>query len=246
MDKQDLFRRAEDLCRRSAGKWQITHSSFLTPAECLQLQQGFRPEDGVIMQFFGGYDGAERRILFFIPEGEEESDTHTALCAIHYHAYFGEPCHRDYLGALLASGIERDRLGDILLSGSDAWIFCLPGVAGHLLNIDRIGKVSVKAEETAISAVPIPKKAAKTLSFTVQSMRLDAVAAGMFRLSRSSCADRIREGLLSLNYQVCLKTDAPVKEGDIISLRGCGKGSITELGGNSRKGRQFVTAEILL
>jgi len=41
-----------------------------------------------------------------------------------------------------------------------------------------------------------------------------------------------------------LRTDAGVKVGDVISLRGMGKGEITELGGLSRRGRQFVGAEI--
>ena len=54
----------------------------------------------------------------------------------------------------------------------------------------------------------------------------------------------IEEGLLSLNYSVCTKTDAPVREGDVLSLRGHGKGIVAEMGGSSRKGRIFVTAEI--
>ena len=51
---------------------------------------------------------------------------------------------------------------------------------------------------------------------------------------------------MSLNYSVCMKTDAPVGEGDVISLRGRGKGTVSGLGGNSRKGRQFVEAEIFV
>ena len=49
---------------------------------------------------------------------------------------------------------------------------------------------------------------------------------------------------VSLNYQVSLKPDCAAGEGDIISLRGAGKGKITGLGGTSRKGRLFVYAEI--
>ena len=49
---------------------------------------------------------------------------------------------------------------------------------------------------------------------------------------------------MSLNYEECLKTDHTVKEGDILSLRGAGKGKVTGTGGTSRKGRLFVYAEI--
>ena len=76
------------------------------------------------------------------------------------------------------------------------------------------------------------------------SPRLDAVCAGMFRLSRTEAARQIEAGAVSLNYDECLKTDAQVGEGDVISLRGAGKGKLAEIGGSSRKGRQFVTVEV--
>ena len=53
-----------------------------------------------------------------------------------------------------------------------------------------------------------------------------------------------RTGAVHLNYTECLRPDAPVAPGDVLSLRGAGKGSVTEVGGMSRKGRQFVTAEL--
>ena len=64
-------------------------------------------------------------------------------------------------------------------------------------------------------------------------------------LSRTSAAEAIAQGLVSLNYSVCLKPDAPVKDGDVLSLRGRGKGCVQDAGGKeSRKGRLFVKAEI--
>lgn len=53
-----------------------------------------------------------------------------------------------------------------------------------------------------------------------------------------------RAGAVHLNYAECLRPDAPVAPGDVLSLRGAGKGAVTEVGGQSRKGRQFVTAEL--
>jgi RNA-binding protein YlmH len=59
-------------------------------------------------------------------------------------------------------------------------------------------------------------------------------------------AELIRFGAVSLNYSVCEKTDAPVKENDVISVRGKGKGKITAVGGRSKKDRLFIEAEIYL
>ena len=95
-----------------------------------------------------------------------------------------------------------------------------------------------------LAAVPVPERKVRPVTFTVQSARLDAVVSGMFRLSRTSAAAQIRAGAVHLNYTECLRPDAPVAPGDVLSLRGAGKGSVTEVGGMSRKGRQFVTAEL--
>ena len=102
----------------------------------------------------------------------------------------------------------------------------------------------MKTAEIALENVPVPERKVKEVSFTVQSPRLDAVLSGLFHLSRSACARQIGAGSVSLNYTECLKPDAPVKEGDVLSLRGAGKGSVREIGGSSRKGRVFVTAEL--
>jgi RNA-binding protein YlmH len=53
-------------------------------------------------------------------------------------------------------------------------------------------------------------------------------------------------GAASLNYTICDRTDAPVKEGDILSLRGHGKGCLKAVGGRSKKDRLFVEAEVYL
>ena len=160
---------------------------------------------------------------------------------------FGSPGHRDYLGAILGLGIERDRIGDILLFDDYAYVLCLSTVASAITqNLDKVGRTSVKAEMIALSNVPVPERRVKNISFTVKSLRLDAVTGDMFGISRTTAAELIRIGAVSLNYSVCEKPDAPVREGDILSVRGKGKGRISEIGGRSKKDRLFVSAEIYL
>jgi len=196
---------------------------------------------------FGGVPGCERKAAFFLPyymdkDAFEPDDYITAIKAV---TKFALPGHRDFLGAILALGIRREFLGDIFVSGDTAYFFCLPTVAKHiLLSLDRIGKYGVSVQEVPLSAVPAPVRETQDVSFTVKSMRLDAVAAGMFGQSRTAMADSIEQGAVTLNYRECLKTDTGVNEGDTISVRGRGKGQIKNCGGVSRKGRLFVTAEI--
>ena len=241
--EDDLLRRAEDLASRCARTASVTHTNFLTPAECFTLEQ-WRPHEDCAVLLHGGFDGAERRCAFFLPDWQEPEgfDPAEYLCAVEGTAAFGEPGHRDWLGAVLGLGIGRDWLGDILIDGPRAVLVCLPSVKEHLLlNLDKVGRWGVKLKEIALTDIETPERTLEERVFSVQSPRLDAVAAGTFRLSRTAAAEAIAAGLLSLNYAVCLKPDAAVRAGDVLSLRGKGKAAVLEAGDHaSKKGRLFV------
>lgn len=248
MENSDLTRRAEDLLRRCEKSAVLTATHFLTPAERLQLERWAKTQPACRLVFSGGHPDCERTVAFFLPDYMEPEwlplDEH--IRALMITAPFGSPGHRDYLGALVGMGIGRERLGDIWVRENTAVVFCLPGVEKHLLSIDKVGHCSVRARSLPLGEVPAPERTVKQKSFSVQSLRLDAVAGGLFDLSRSEAARQVEAGLVSLNYEVCDRCDAAVREGDILSLRGKGKGRITGLGGTSRKGRQFVSGEIYL
>ena len=249
MENEDLFRRVLDLSAQCEKRSCVTNTVFLTPAECFDLRQR-RPALGdVKLLLHGGSPVCERQVAFFLPFYMEEKDLDVgeAIKAVRIRSFFGTPGHRDYLGAILGLGIERDRIGDILIVDDTAVVFCLAPVAPVLLTeLEKVGRYGVKTEEIPLSDVPAPEKRVKKMSFTVKSLRLDAVAGNLFGLSRTSAAELIRLGAVSLNYSVCEKTDAPVREGDVISIRGKGKGSITQVGGRSRKDRLFIEAELWL
>ena len=246
MENNELIRRAEDLYRRSERRNMLTMTVFLTPAERRQVENWGGHICGDKLLFHGGIDDCERTVAFFLPDymDREDFSPDEYISAIHMTAHFGSPGHRDYLGALLGMGVGRERIGDIIITDNEAYVFCLPSVAGHLMSIDKVGRVSVTAEEIALSGVPTGTKQLERVTFSVMSLRLDAVAAGMFRLSRTEAAKHIPAGTVSLNYEQCFKPDCPVRDGDIISMRGAGKGTVAGTGGTSRKGRLFVYADI--
>ncbi len=248
MENSELLRRAEDLLRRCEKNGVLTATNFLTPAERFRLERWAKTQPGCRMVFSGGHPDCERTVGFFLPDYLEEEwlplDEH--IRAFELSAPFGSPGHRDYLGALLGMGIGRERLGDIWVKENTAVIFCLPGVEKHLLSIDKVGHDTVRARSVSLGEVMPPERKVKQKSFSVQSLRLDAVVGGLFDLSRTEAARQVEAGTVSLNYEICDRCDAPVHEGDILSLRGKGKGRITGLGGTSRKGRQFVNGEIYL
>ena len=245
MENSELLKRARDLAERCERSGTVCVSGFLSPAEQHELQTrlGYIP-CGLV--FHGGGDNCERAAAFFLPDymTEDMLDLSEYLCAMKLKAYFGQPGHRDYMGALLGMGIGREWLGDIQVEGDTAYVFCMKSVLRHLLSIEKAGRYTVKASQVPLEEVPARKVETESLSFSVMSPRLDAVAAGLFHLSRTEAAKQIAAGNVSLNYAQCLKADCIVKEGDILSLKGKGKGSISGMGGTSRKGRLFVYGEI--
>lgn len=245
MENNELLKRARDLAERCERSGTVCATGFLSPAEQYEIQSklGYIPCG---LMFHGGGEACERAAAFFLPDymTEDMLDVSEYICAMKLKSYFGQPGHRDYMGALLGMGIGREWLGDIQVEGDTAYVFCMKSVLRHLLSIEKAGRYTVKASQVPLEEVPARKVETESVSFSVMSPRLDAVAAGLFHLSRAEAAKQIAAGNVSLNYSQCLKADCVVKEGDILSLKGKGKGSISGMGGTSRKGRLFVYGEI--
>lgn len=234
----ELLRRASELHDRCESACIVTHTAFLTPAEAYAIE--CRKWDNIYMF------GDERKVAFFLPYymNADELDAGEYISAIAAETKFASPSHRDYLGAILALGIKRECVGDIYVDGETAQFYVLRQVKEHILmNLDRVGRYGAKLAEIELSRVKLPEREYKELSFTVKSPRLDAVAAGMFSLSRTGVLPLIEAKSVSLNYSECTKPDAQIEDGDIISIRGYGKGRVS-FGGVSKKDRLFITAEI--
>lgn len=81
------------------------------------------------------------------------------------------------------------------------------------------------------------------ISDSVASVRLDNVVASAFRLSRTKAADLIRQGQVFVDHMESLKPDQKLAEGTLISVRHQGRVRLVEIGGRSRKGREYITME---
>lgn len=246
MEHEELLKRVDDLARRCERANIVTSTPFLAPAEQAAVSNYVNRIKGCRMLLSGGLPDCERKAAFFLPDwmAQEDFVPEEYLRVVALEAFYGTPGHRDYLGALLALGVRREWLGDIWIQGQRAWVFCLPSVAEQLAGLEQAGRVSVRGRLADLSEVPAPERKRRELRFTVQSLRFDAVLAESFRLSRSQAVKLIAAGAASLNYLPCLKNDAPVAEGDVISLKGHGKATLAEIGGKSRKDRLFLTVEL--
>ena len=120
----------------------------------------------------------------------------------------------------------------------------LDTVADFLLSSwNSAGRARLTVTEIPAAHLHIPEVRCEEVRDTVSSLRLDAVAASGFSLSRGKAADLIASGLVQLNHRECVKPDHAVAQGDVLSCRGLGKCVLTEVGGPSKKGRILIVLE---
>ena len=146
--------------------------------------------------------------------------------------------HRDLLGSLTALGAAREKLGDIVVGDDGADVVVLETLADFLLqNWERAGKTALEVKEICLRDIRTPQVRTQLRQDTVASLRLDAVCAAGFHLSRSRAGEQIAAGRVRVNGQVCCKADRQMAPGEHISLRGRGKVQLTWVGGPTKKGR---------
>ena len=135
-------------------------------------------------------------------------------------------------------------MGDLLVGDGRCDVLALEEVADFLVfHMEQAGRVKLKCSLLPLDRLEPPAVETRTIRDTVSSLRLDAVAASGFSLSRGKAADLIASGRVQLNHRECVKPDHAVAQGDVLSCRGLGKCVLTEVGGPSQKGRILIVLE---
>ena len=225
-------------------------TDFLSPQQQAQALDLLRlaevPETAYAR--LGGYEEAERRLFLFLPDWLEPEDAMSQSPIRCLRAAFraeDKLSHRDFLGSLMGMGIAREKVGDILVGPSGADLVVLEGVSGFLLQSwTSAGRAKLRVSAIEPENLHIPAVQRKEVRDTVSSLRLDAVAASGFRMSRGKAAALIESGKVQLNWRECTKPDKLLEAGDMVSARGFGKFELAEVGGLTRKGRISIVLQV--
>ena len=248
-DQRLLLARVLDQQQRADQRGVPTHTGVLSPAVqavSADLRMAAAPRQGVL---FGGYPEAERKLWAFLPDWLEEETWQESedcpVCALEVKvSAMASLAHRDYLGSLMGLGLTREKIGDILITETGAQVLVLRETLPILLaQWEKAGRYPVKLREIPLSDLSPAKGEVKKIRDTVATLRLDAVLASGFSISRSRAADLIRGGRVMVNHRPCEKADKILEEGDTLSCRGLGKCVLTEVGGTSKRGRIILGLE---
>ena len=241
-DDELLLRRLTEMAQRAANRDAPVETRFLK-AEDRSMAESSARKAGVQAVFDGGYEDAERVQCCFCPEGAEPVFSAMWVQA-KWNAKFGSVDHRALLGALMAFGMDRSFLGDILVEADRAYVRALPELAERLPGEwTEAGRVSLRC--TVLTEAPMLAPAAGTmLTDTVASLRLDSVLASGMKTSRAKACDWIREGLVQVDHRETERTDLMLHEGSLISVRGFGRMRLCAVAPPTRKDRIPIRLEV--
>lgn len=151
--------------------------------------------------------------------------------------------HRDLLGSVLALGLRREVIGDIIVTkDSSAYILACPEAAKLILSeLRRVGRDTVKVRPAECRDIKIERHF-ENIASTVAAPRLDGVVRALCSVSREDAASLVLSGKAELNYLTVQQPDRKVAPGDILSVRGYGKFIIDRCEDETRRGRLRLEA----
>lgn len=204
--------------------------------------------------FFGGYDEAERKCVIFYPKKikelilENKIDYNEEIKVIRITLpsnLKGEYTHKNYLGGLIKLGLNREKIGDILVDENGADIIISKEILIFLLtnleSLTRFQKSNI--EEIKLRDLKNIELQKEELKITVSSTRLDNIISELIKCSRSKSLEILNEQRVFVNYELIEKPTKEIKENDKITIRGKGRFFIKEILGNTRKGKIIINVE---
>lgn len=245
-DEKPFIDRVLDWKARVLETYVPVRTDFLNPREREIMRAVIGSDEELQLRFSGGFEGAERMRATLSPPYVEEPDFGLAFFELHYPKKFVAIDHRSLLGALIGLGIKREKLGDLLISEDRVQWVAAEEVAGYLMAaLTRVGRHRVTCVAIGADELIRPTAVWEERTGTVSSLRLDAVLAEIYRLSRAKAASAVEAGLVKVNWKLVEKPAFELEAGDQLSVRGHGRSKLVAVEGRSKRGNHVIRYALL-
>ncbi|MCD7033873.1 RNA-binding protein [Metabacillus sp. GX 13764] len=220
-------------------------TDFLDPRE-QEIAEAVVGNTGEIkIAFYGGHPLTERKRALIYPEyfSPLPEDFSLSLFSLQYPEKFVTVEHRQVLGSLLSIGLARAKFGDILFLDQQVQIVAAEEYEPFLtMNFHHVGKATVSLEKISFSDIIEPRQEISEASATVSSLRLDAVGAAIYNLSRQKMQSLITGGAVKVNFRQVEQASFECREGDMLSVRGHGRSKLLSVDGKTKKDKIKIRA----
>ncbi|MFC0214172.1 RNA-binding protein [Paenibacillus chartarius] len=243
-DEHHFVDKALDWIERAADNHQVRRTDFLDPRQAFILETLANRNPDVQVRLDGGYPEAERKRAIIAPDYlslDDEDMGIRVLAVTSADAKIAQLEHSDYMGALLALGMKRDKIGDIHAGEAGCHYLVAEEAADYLrLNLSQVHRVAVHTELLPLDKLATTGSELQEMSLSVASMRLDGIVGDVWKLSRAKALVPIQAGRCRVNWKPEENPSAQLKAGDMVSMQGFGRFKVLEVEGTTKSGRLRV------
>ncbi|MBS7527400.1 hypothetical protein KHM83_12015 [Fusibacter paucivorans] len=244
VDKEGVFLKSIEQLEKCIKYYERAATPFITPEMRVVLEEIVKYERDVETVVHSGFKHFERCRLEWFPDYLSASDSSEYIQALRltYQQKFNKLGHRDVLGALMGLGISRQKIGDIVVLEEHIDIVVDASMAVYIsANLDKVGRAGIRIAPIELDALREHTPVMRCVDDTVKSLRLDAVIASAYHLSRQEAQQLIKGGSVRVNYREMLQTSHLLLEGDLVSVRGKGRFMLESVEGETKKARIRIT-----
>ena len=201
-----------------------TVTKFLTNFEQVVLSQivAYNYSDFKV-EFFGGFDDAERKKAKIISNEYYDVDYDIACLKAKFNNKFNKVEHRNILGAVHNLGINFNRFGDIIVLENEVYIFVDDEIADYIaMEFTKAGRVNLDFQRVDLTEVKIEKKY-EDFEIVSSSFRIDSIVAKITNKSRSKVKEFLEQDFIKLNHVILRNGEKTCTPDDIISIRKYGR-----------------------
>ena len=201
-----------------------TVTKFLTNFEQVVLSQIVAYNYGDFkVEFFGGFDNAERKKAKIISNEYYDVDYDIVCLKAKFNNKFNKVEHRNILGAVHNLGINFNRFGDIIVLENEIYIFVDDEIADYIaMEFTKAGRVNLDFQRVDLTEVKIEKKY-EDFEIVSSSFRIDSIVAKITNKSRSKVKEFLEQDFIKLNHVILRNGEKTCTPDDIISIRKYGR-----------------------
>lgn len=191
-----------------------------------------------IITTYGVFEEAERRMIAF--NNNYNISYPINILEIKNKSNFSDLKHKDYLGSILSLGIERNKIGDIVVKGNKAYVPIIEEIGSYILsNLSSIGRSPVEIN-ILYDTEDLPSIDLEEIIINVTSLRLDSVVAKLANISRSKAIELLDSNKVLVNYTKSRDKSQELLKGARLTIRGSGKYIVGDIIGETRSGKQRI------
>lgn len=229
-------------------RYQLT--DFLDPREQQIVKSviGSTNEE-VKFYFHGGNESAERKRAIIAPFYEEVKEKFFDIVLLEgkFPEQFVTIKHQDIMGTFLSLGLERKKLGDIIVADGVFQFITAKEIEPYVIqNLTRIKQSRMSLTQKSFHDILTPNENWVHSTRTITSLRLDNFVKETYQMSRKQAVEHIKRKHVKVNFEYIDEPAIELIEGDIISVRGSGRSKLISVDGQTRKHRwRILTAKLM-